>query len=456
LSDHNLLRNQQNPSSEVCRAYNITSELARPYFSHNLQNIFDDYRFYPLLGGKRRKTKPSTWQPCLSAAGLVAQAVSAAGDYFDANPGQQMFSLGINDGQDWCECDDCRSLCPADQQKYQASQRWWSEPYWSFVNQVALQISEKFPGKRVGALAYSSVLRPPSFTLQSNVTVYVCLDAASHFDPIARSRDTQYLLDWNRVCSDVGLYNYAGLVSWIFPRYCRDEMANDMKEAAGMGIKHFYIEDTWVGELAGPLPWITRKLVEDPSLDVDRLQYDYCRYLFGDASESMELYFNYLEKVWQSAPRGKWFDGLFQIDEQVLRYPPQVRQNMYKYLNIARNMAGGNHAILRRINDVAAPLQLAEAFAQEHDIMLELENPISNPQDLAQAEKNLARLYAAREHRQKLIASLDSFAWGLNARQALSASQIEPTLSRWERLQNARINAVKKRIDIIRNVLNNI
>jgi hypothetical protein len=392
----------------------------------------------------------------LSASGLVARAANAAKAHFDANPASQMFSLGINDGQDWCECDACCNLCSPDQRSYAASQRWWSEPYWRFVNQVAAEVAHKCPGKRIGAIAYSNVVRPPSFNLQSNVTVYVCLDAGSHFDERERSRDRQLLQDWCRVCSDVGLYDYAGLVSWLFPRYCRDDIADDIKTASELGVKHFYIEDIWVGGLGGPLPWITRRLVENPALNAKKLQTKYCKYAYGPAAETMDLYFDYLQEVWRPPEHGHWFDGLFRIDQQVLRYPPAVRRRIAQYLADARDLAQGNPAVTKRINAASAPLRLAETFAVENDIMQQLKRPIESLEDLQQAETLLAELDRAINFRRKMIDALPGLPWGASALRALRSSQIKTTISRWNHLQTALVSDVRHQIMLIRNALRGV
>jgi len=456
LEDRNVFRYRNLPPENVCRAFGIYKDIPKESFSHNLHRIFDNPRFYPLLEGKRRKTDPSTWQPCLSAAGIVEQAASAAEKAFKDNPELLMFPLGINDGQEWCECDACCRLFPRDNRDLPASQRWWSEPYWSFVNKVAEKVMETNPDKRIGAIAYSNVVMPPSFNLQSNITVYVCQDAGGHFDKKDCTRDRKILKDWVDVCSDVGLYNYAGLVSWVFPRYCRDEIASDIRYASELGIERFYIENAWVKGIDGPLPWITQKLIDDPRLDPKKLQQEYCRYLFGTAAETMDLYFDYLQEVWASADSGKWFDGLFKIDEQARRYPPDVRRQMYKYIGIARKSAHGDKSVLKHINQVAAPLRLSEAFAAEYDLMQSLRMPITSMQSLTAAESRLAALQAAINSRNKLIAELPYKSWGKSAMRALSASEMGTTLERWDKKEAELTENIGRNIKVIRNAIQDL
>ena len=456
IENRHIFRNQTSPPVDVCSAFDIDKLLPQQKFSHNLHNIFDDPAFYPLIGGERRKTVPSTWQPCLSAPGIVEHAVAVARTAFDTNPNLTMFPLGINDGQDWCECDACRLLCPVAERNHPASQRWWSEPYWSFVNKVAAEIEKSCPDKRIGAIAYSSVVKPPAFNLHSNVTVYVCQDAGSHFDAVERVRDAKRLKDWNRICSDVGIYNYAGLASWLFPRYCRDELAADIRRASEIGITKFYIEDSWVKGLDGPLPWIVQKLIENPQLDAKALQSEYCRYAFGPAAETMDLYFDYLQEIWQSPQSGRWFDGLFEIDEQAVRYPSAVRARMYEYLRNAKKSASGNKAVLIRINKVAAPLQLSEAFASEYDLMQKLKKSITSIFELKESEKILQDLRSSIVSRNEILDNISNMPWGNSAMRALHASECGTTLERWNNKERDLIDGVFEKNRVIRNTLKNI
>jgi O-antigen ligase len=449
-------RDQTAPSPDVRRALGITAEYKRDHFSHNLGRIFDEPEFHPLLAGERKTTIPPTWQPCLAASGLIERAAMAAREAFDTDPYRQMFALGINDGQDWCECEPCRDLCPPDQRAMPPSQRWWSTPYWSFVNKVAIELEKTHPDKRIGAIAYSNVAEPPTFELNDNVTVYVCQDAGSHFDPREQKRDADRLRAWTKICSDVGLYTYAGLASWIFPRYCRDEIAQAILTASELGISGFYIEDAWVEWIDGPFPWIVTKLLKDPTLDPKLLQQQFCGAAYGPAAGAMDAYFNLLQKVWRSAPGGKWFDGLYHIDEQARRYPPAIRKEMQSFIQDARKLAMGNSAILKRIAAVSEPLAIAEAFATENDLMQQLREPMQSIPDLNATETLLIELRDAIDKRHTLLDALDQHEWGAGIKRALAASRVEPTIDRWDRKQNTLIKAAEEEIRVIRNVLTGI
>ncbi|MBM4258954.1 MAG: DUF4838 domain-containing protein [Deltaproteobacteria bacterium] len=86
-------------------------------FHDNLRNLFppEQYtkthpHFFPLRDGKRylppTNTSPA-WQPCFSAHGLVDEAVKNICAYFARHPNATSYSLAVNDGHGYCECDLC-------------------------------------------------------------------------------------------------------------------------------------------------------------------------------------------------------------------------------------------------------------------------------------------------------------------------------------------------------------
>jgi O-antigen ligase len=424
--------------------------------SHNLHRVFTTEQFFPLLDGKRQTTPHITWQPCLSAPGIVETAVAAARSHFELKPDALTFSLAINDGEDWCQCAACRKLLPASQHDLPADRRWWSEPYWRFVDTVAKQIKLEHPGKRISALAYANVALPPSFKLEDNITVFVCEDAGAHFDDARRNFSRQQLEAWVNVCSDIGRYGYAGLVSWIFPRYCRDELANDIRTASDLGITQFYIENFWVEWIDGPLPWIVKMMLEDPRRNPKRLQAQFCQSVFGPAGPTMDAYYDYLQSVWQSAPNGVFFDGLFNIEKQASRYTPDVRKTMQGFITKANTETANAPTVQAKLAAVTGPLQIAFAFAEEADIIRELRDPFIVSSTSFRRSEAIRDLRVARQHREETLKGIAEQPWGASLRRALQASHREPTIERWNRNQDELIASVENQILVFQNVMRSL
>ncbi len=353
-------------------------------FSHNLLRIFNPARdfpthpeWFPMHGGTRQCPTNSDWQPCLSASGLVERACEAAREHLSSHPESPIFSLGINDSANWCECDACAALLPPGMRALPAAERWWSNPYWRFVNAVADGVRHEFPAARIGAIAYSAVLHPPLFALRDNVVVYVCLESASHVDPAIRDQDRDLLLDWTTHARHLGRYDYAGLATWCFPRYCATELQTGLQEACRLGIRDFFMEDYRLPEIDGPLPWLAAQWLWNPWRDRKSLEADFCARAFGSASPPMQRYVTELQSAWDRPATGAWLEGFLDINAQARRYTPADLDRLDALLDQARRAAGNDATILARIDAIAAPLALTRALlthAPDIDALLKRES----------------------------------------------------------------------------------
>jgi len=420
----------------ACNGLSVSAWTTLPAFSHNFFRIYDfttygrtHAHWYPLRNGRRLAPTNTDWQICLAAAGVVERAVEAAREFWARHPAQQMFSLAVNDSSNWCECGACAALCPPEERAVPASRRWWSEPYWRFVNTVAETVAKEFPERLLAALAYGAVYKPPSFKLCDNVAVFVCQDASGYFDAAYCQHDVEILRAWRAQCRKVGKYSYAGLASWIFPRYCPEQLAMEIRTACELGITDFYLEDHWLEWIDGPLPWITAQLLWNPWQDVRQLEARFCRECYGTAAEKMTAYFRLLSRLWCARRQGEWFEGLGNLAQQIDRYPEDAIQNLLKSLRSAQQAARGDHAVLARIHAVSDPLVLAAAFSREAACLHKLQSVIADGAPGDNVAREADRLSAAIAERNSILAAAETASWGLGARRALAAFE---TLARWE------------------------
>jgi hypothetical protein len=126
---------------------------------------------------------------------------------------------------------------------------------------------------------------------------------------------------------------------------------------------------------------------------------------------------------------------------------------MYTYILNAKRVASGNKAILQRINIISSPLQLSEAFAIENDIMQNLKCPITTMEILIETEENITKLQTAIENRNEFVTKLPNYSWGKKAQRALSLSQIETTINRWNDKQHQLIKDKNNTTRILRNAI---
>lgn len=411
---------------------------ARAPFEHHVDRLWAAAMtpdIFPEIAGQRPVPEPGNWQPCLSVSGLALRAAATITKAWQAPGAPRTYSLTINDSTNWCECAGCQALAPPDQRSVPAANRWWSQPYWGWVNAVAGHLAPLFPTAQIGAAAYINVQEAPPFPVASNVVVYLCQDAAGYFDARERDANLELLTNWVACAPHVTRYAYAGLGSWVFPRYCPREMAIDIRSAYEAGIRDFYTETCWPQWQDAPLPWMTAQWLWNPWLDAAALQTQFCGAVFGSAADVMDRYFTRLQAAWQSASEGFWFDGLGNLEQQARRYPAPVRRELGGLLDQAQMRLAGDPTALARLDRVRIPWALADLLAQEIELCAEIKaRPDEAPRLLGQLEQAIGK-------RRNLISSLPAAPWAQSLRDALAWGG---TLARWEQRETETMDQARK------------
>lgn len=264
-------------------------------FHHNMYNLFSVSKFgathpefYP-NGKPPAANSISGWQPCFSNPDTVDAAVEEILAYFRANPDAQSYSLGINDGNGYCE----------------------SNPipvYYDWVNRVVERVLAVYPDKWFGLLAYQSVIRPPSFPLNPRVIPFLTKDRMAWADPEAETLGYADEESWLQVAGQIGYYDYIYGSPYLVPRVYPHQMAETLRHAQERGIGTYYAElyPNW-GE--GPKAWVASKLLWDPDKDVDALLQEwYTRAVGVTAATYLKQYYEHWELFWtQRAILEPWF-----------------------------------------------------------------------------------------------------------------------------------------------------
>ncbi|TNJ67839.1 DUF4838 domain-containing protein [Paenibacillus hemerocallicola] len=264
-------------------------------FHHNMYNLFSVSKFgathpefYP-NGQPPGANSISGWQPCFSNPDTVDAAVEEILAYFRDNPDAQSYSLGINDGNGYCE----------------------SNPipvYYDWVNRVVDRVLAVHPDKWFGLLAYQSVIRPPSFPLNPRVIPFLTKDRMAWADPDAETLGYADEESWLQVAGQIGYYDYIYGSPYLVPRVYPHQMAETLLHARERGIGSYYAElyPNW-GE--GPKAWLASKLLWDPEQDVDALLQEwYTRAVGVTAATYLKQYYDHWEFFWtERAILEPWF-----------------------------------------------------------------------------------------------------------------------------------------------------
>jgi len=342
-------------------------------YSHNLYAVFPVAKYgethpeyYPLISGKRRVPAPGLthgWQPCTSNPEVVRLTIQAARDWFAKHPECNYFSVGMNDGRGWCECDNCTALdIPGETFRGRPVV---STRYFTFVKRVAEALKASHPDKFVSCIAYSSVEPlPQGVELPDNVMVVITQDVGQWHDDDYRREDQQFAKAWAQAAGAFGTYDYTGL-GWMLPRCYPHLMAQSLRfyhDVAAVAVTNEAWPTWWY---AGPMMYLRAKLTWDPTRDSDEVLDDYYSGFFGPAQAPMKRLYERFEACMMKERTGKWFEGLSSVPQQIALWTPDDLEACIAALGDARRLAA-DEPFAARVAFVARGFSWTEAILREY------------------------------------------------------------------------------------------
>ncbi len=371
------------PESRHWATANLTDSQVRSLrtyrFHHNVRRIFTPDLFdehpeiFPLWDGERYRPLENdpNWQPCFGHPKTAEIAVEAAREFFDANPRELSFSVGMNDGNRICECDLCQDL--VDHGRTFRDKPDYSDLIFTFTNRVAEALEETHPDKYVGCLAYHWAENTPSFPVHPRVIPYLTADRAQWFDERFREEDEDLMERWVRAGPEiVGIYDYYYGGSFVIPRVFNRVMADSIRHAHDTGIRGFYAELYPRWSLDGPKAWLAARLLRDPEAQPDSLLEDYYRSFFGPAAATMREYFEFAEERWESQQGVPyWLRYYFQIAQMEL-YPPEVCAEARGFLDAAAEAAADRSPYRERVALFSEGFRITELYSRYYHFIRDL------------------------------------------------------------------------------------
>ncbi len=375
-------------------------------YSHNLANIVrisehaeTHPEYFPLQNGERRiPTLHHGWQPCTSNPEVVQLAIDAARKWWEMHPEANYFSVGMNDGRGWCECDECTAM---DIPGYTFRGRdVKSERYFTFVRQVAEAVQETHPEKWITCIAYSSVEPVPrGVELPDNVMVVITQDVGAWHDPEYRAEDEALARAWTEAAGAFGVYNYTSEM-WLLPRNYPRLMAESLRFYDDLGAVAMTNESWPTWWYAGPMMYARAKLMWDPQQDVGAILDDYYEGMFGPARVPMERLYERFEEVMRTEREGRWFYGISSVPDQIALWTPEQLDDSLADIAEAKRLAD-TAPFDARVQFVAEGFALTEAILREYwqamDVIEAATAPDTPTDVLLTHLETLAELSARRE-----------------------------------------------------------
>ena len=376
----------------------VDGRLSDAFHGHHMGRIFTGYWFrehpeyFPeryRVEGARPPVGAAGWQPCTSEPGTVEVALDWGRDFYRKNPHHwAWFSLGINDGGGWCNCDRCLALDEPRGSFRNFPVR--TDRFLKFVRQVAEPMHDEFPGRKICLLLYSTLFLPPADMqkLPPNVVGVITRDAFQYHDPAYLEQDLEQDRAWLEVLNGQ-LYRYDYLhFGSLTPRYYPHRMADDIRRMRDIGYQGVLAEDITAWPTVGPLYYVASKLWWNPDREVDALIDEFHATLYGPAAAPMAAYWDRHEKVWLKKRPGRWFEALGDLPYEAAMYSDEDLEFLDRQFVEAYRFAGDDDRIRQRIRFFEGGWTLAGHYIREFKLLDRMQ-AAKAPEATAEAAREL-------------------------------------------------------------------
>jgi hypothetical protein len=273
---------------------------------------------YPPETLKRFNGQPP--QLCFSNPEVIQLMVEEARAFFDGRgpaPGNNSdgdyFSMVPMDNRDWCRCPLCRPQFDPKKETHPErneghfSNGYASDYWFTFVNKVAREVAKTHPHKYIATIAYADfAYHPEKVKLEPNISVQMCLHARNCWCPYLQENDQQLYRDWLRLEPGrrLNLWLYycfpeelaAGGGWHCFPGFFAHTLDREIKTFARDGIRGAFLNG--IAEQVDT--YLTFKLFDDPTLDVDAMLDEFFTRYYGPAAEPMKRIYLRIEEIYSS------------------------------------------------------------------------------------------------------------------------------------------------------------
>jgi Domain of unknown function (DUF4838) len=234
-------------------------------------------------------------QLCLTNKDMRREFIKNLKEKLRANPEATIASVSQNDCFGNCTCPLCRAVDEEEGGPAGSLLR--------FVNAVAADVENEFPGLAVDTLAYQYTRKPPRLVRpRPNVIVRLCSIECSFAKPLDDPRNKAFFDDldgWSKIAGRLYIWDYTTNFShYIQPHPNYGVLAPNIRLFVGKNVRGVFEQgayQSWGSEMAELRGWVLAKLLWDPNLDEDRLRQEFLAGYYGPAAGPMEAYLELLE-----------------------------------------------------------------------------------------------------------------------------------------------------------------
>jgi len=350
-------------NKEWLRMNSIVSEGLQLRASHTIIRYFPPEKYYathPQLypmhkNGERPKPIGDAWNPCLADADLAARIAMQEVRKMQATNRRGYLSFGVMDCHYACQCKVCQASL--EEHDGNAANLWYT-----FLNKMARQCRQEFPGLYLTSYAYVNVGIPSGMRVESNIAVDNVIKSYRTTDADYWESEKRGILDF----ADLGAswvthdWNFQGATPRIYSR----QLAAFLQWGAQNGMLGIYTE--WSGQeywyLAGAHYWLLRQLLSNPYQDPDVLWRQYCQDMFGAGWEPMYRFYDLFQQ--KQVVADQYFERLDWPRQDSIGYTPEDLALQRGWLESAIAATKDDPLIQKRLAAIMRYFRAHELLAQ--------------------------------------------------------------------------------------------
>ncbi|HOU52955.1 MAG TPA: DUF4838 domain-containing protein [Myxococcota bacterium] len=258
---------------------------AHSYFWYvSPDEFFDTHpEYFSEVGGVRIREDT---QLCLTNPEVLDIVTDRMLALIAAHPEYQQYNFSQMDHYNVCQCPRCKAM--NEQYGTDGGTQFW------FVNELAKRISQGYPDKQIGTLAYTYTEEPPKgMEMHPNVAVWLChMYPSCDAHPIRTcEKNAEYRRRaeaWSRLTRHLYVWHYiVDFAHYYVPFPNFRAMAEDMRFYRDIGVEGVFLQGMGHagggGEFSLLRPWYGMRLLWDPDQDPDRLIRTFLRDYYGAA-----------------------------------------------------------------------------------------------------------------------------------------------------------------------------
>ena len=303
--------------------------------------------------------------------------------FFTENPTKRIISLSPADS------DDFDNTAHSERLKRGYSRdgyRDCSNLIFGFTNDVAKFLEIKNPDKFIYSLAYLHTQLPPSFKLEDNIIVYLCLDRGNFFSQEYKNYGTSLLEKWRSSgVKFFGIYDYNYGNPYFIPRNISEQIAYSIKSSHKIGAR-FYTAETYPNwAYDAHKIWLISNLLINVDANSQQLEKEFFDLYYKEAAKPISDFFAIAQSQWNKRFDNPIWLSLYKRFSQAQVFSKESLDDMQNCLTKAEQIAL-KEPVISRVKEIRMMFDITKSFVRTYE--LEKELWLLNPED----SQNRARI----------------------------------------------------------------